>query len=279
MPEHTLFHLVFLCQVLLISFFYPGRILRRMKYLFDTYPPSTYPKLYPRPIESYERTRRTYRIVNHFILALGLAILAVLFGYSRSGEWDHAIAAWYFLLQCVPVMLLDLSSLRESRLMRRANSRTTRTAELQPRRLFDFVSPGLVATAIVTYVGFVLLVLYMRRFEFPWFGGYWNIVGVTIANLIFAAVIFRSMYGKKLNPHQASEDRMRQIETVVTILVFVSIAATLFVALNVVLAALDRRDLQPVTQSLYFQLLAVISFRAYRKDSTNYEVYKEEIPA
>ena len=277
MPEHMLFHFVFLCQVLLISFYYPRRILKRMRYVFDTYPPSTYPKLYPRPIEYYEKARRNYRIMNLCVLVAGLLTLAVLLGYSRrSGKWDHVIAMWFFLVQFIPVMLLDLSSLKESRLMRNADPRTTRKAELHPRHLFDFVSPAMIGVATITYIAFVLLVLYIRQFDFPWFGGYWNIVGVTIVNLCFAGIIFRYMYGKKLNPHQAYEDRMSQIETIVTILVFVSIAATLFIALNVVLAALELRDLQPIVQSLYFQLLAVICFRAYRIDYKNYDVYKED---
>ena len=276
MPEHMFFHVVFLSQILLISFYYSRQILSRMRYAFETYPPSTYPKLYPKPIEYYEKTRRNYRILNLFILLAGLLILAVLLSYSRSGEWDHVIAMWYFLVQFFPVMLLDLSTLKEFKLMRNANSRTTRKAELHPRRLFDFISPTIISMAIITYVGFVLLILYIRQFEFPWFGGYWNIVGVTAINLCFAGIILRYMYGKKLNPHQAYEDRIRHIETIVKVLVFTSIAATMFIAINVVLAALDLRNLQPIAQSLYFQLLAVICFQAYRIDYTNFEVYKED---
>ena len=278
MPEHMLFYFVFLGQILLISFYYPRKILSRMRYVFDTYPPSTYPKLYPKPIEYYEKARRNYRTINLFILLAGLLILAVLLGYSRSGEWDHVIAQWYFLVQFFPVMLLDLSSLKEFKLMRNANSLTTRKAELHPRRLFDFISPTIIGMAIITYIAFILLVLYIRQFEFPWFGGYWNIVIVTAFNLFFAGIIFWYMYGKKLNPHQAYEDRIRHIEIIVKMLVFLSVAATMFIALSVVLAALDLRHLQSIAQCLYFQLLAVISLQGYyRSDYTkNFEVYKED---
>ena len=112
MPEHMLFHFVFLCQILLISWYYPRKMLGRMRYVLETYPPSTYPKLYPKPIEYYEKARRSYRIMNRVILLAGLLLLAVLLGYSRSGKWYHVIAMWYFFVQCLPVMLLDLSSLR-----------------------------------------------------------------------------------------------------------------------------------------------------------------------
>ena len=92
MPEHIFFHVVFLSQILLISFYYPRKMLNRMRYVFERYPPSTYPKLYPKPIEYYKKSQRKYRIMNLSILLAGLLILAVLLVYSRSGKWDHAIA-------------------------------------------------------------------------------------------------------------------------------------------------------------------------------------------
>ncbi len=277
MPEHMLFHVVFLSQILLISFYYPRQILSRMRYVFETYPPSTYPKLYPRPIEYYEKAQRNYRSVNIFILLAGLLILAVLLRYSRSGAWDHVIATWYYIVQLSPVLLIDLRSLKEFILMRNANSSTTRKAQLHPRRLFDFISPTIIGMAITTYIAFVLLVLYIRQFDFPWFGGYWNIVAVTSLNLLIAGIILWCMYGKTLNPHQAYQDRIRHIEILVKILVFVSIAATMSIALSVVLAALDLRNLQPIARSLYCQLLAVICLRAYyRNYYINFEVYKED---
>ncbi len=276
MPEHSLFYVALLSQVFLISVFFPRRILGRMKYVFATYPPSEYPKLYPKPVEHYESRHRNYRIMNGAILLAGIALIAMLIGISRTGRWDHVIATWYFLIQLSPVMLLDLSALKELKLMRDARSRSTRKAELHPRRLRDFVSPTLLSMAIVTYVAFVALILYVRQFEFPWFGGYWNIVGVTAVNLTFAGVALWHMYGKKLNPHQAYEDRMRQIESLVRIAAFTSIAATIFIAISVVLAAADARHLQSVVQCLYFQLLAVIGLQGYLVKITNFEVYKED---
>ena len=218
MPEHMLFHIVFLCQVLLVSFYLPRKILGRMRYLFETYPPSTHPKLYARPIAHYEKSERNYRIMNRVILLAGLLLLAVLLGYSRSGEWDHVVAMWFALVQYFPVMLLDLSSLREARLMR--DSCATRKAELHPRRLLDFVSPTMIGLAIVTYVAFVALILYVRQFEFPWFGGYWNIAGVTIGNLFLAGSIFRQIYGKETESapgtrrsNEAHRDRHKNNDT------------------------------------------------------------------
>ena len=275
MPDNILFYAVFLSQILLISFYFPRKMLKRISYVFATYPPSQYPRLYPEPIEYYEKAQRNYRNLNVAVLLVGLLLLAVFLGDSRSGEWDMGNFVFpYFMIQFFPVMLLEIRSFKYYRLMRKADSRTTRKAELQPRRLFDFISPAMIGLALLVYFAFIALILYIRQFDFPWFGGYWNIVGVTAANVFFAAIVAWNMYGKKRDPYQAYEDRKRQIELVVQQMVFMSIAATTFMAIEVVLASLDLRDLQPTVMSLYFQLIAVNCLRALRIDNINFAVYK-----
>ena len=49
MGETTLFCFVFLSQVVLISWFYPRRVIGDSKYVLRNFPPSTHPKLYPYP--------------------------------------------------------------------------------------------------------------------------------------------------------------------------------------------------------------------------------------
>jgi len=275
MPDNILFYVVFLSQILLISFYFPRKMLKRISYVFATYPPSQYPRLYPEPIEYYEKARRNYRNLNVGVLLVGLSLLAVLLGDSRSGEWDVGNFVFpYFMIQFFPMMLLEIRSFKYYRLMRKADSRTTRKAELQPRRLFDFISPTMIGLALLVYFAFIALILYIRQFDFPWFGGYWNIVGVTAGNIFFAAIVAWNMYGKKRDPYQAYEDRKRQIELVVQQMVFMSIAATTFMALEVILASLDLRDLQPTVMSLYFQLIAVVCLRTLRIDNINFAVYK-----
>ena len=74
-------------------------------------------------------------------------------------------------------------------LKRNTDSHTVRTAELRPRRLFDFVSPAVIGLATLVYVSFVAFIIYVRQFDFPWFGGYVNIAIVTAMNLFFAGSI------------------------------------------------------------------------------------------
>ena len=70
--EAILFFFVFLSQVLLISWFYPRRVVSHMRRVLEKYPPSTHPKLYPLPVEYYERRLRNFARLNLAIVVAGL---------------------------------------------------------------------------------------------------------------------------------------------------------------------------------------------------------------
>jgi hypothetical protein len=200
-----LYYVVFLAQVLLISYVLPRKVLDRLRFVVETYPPAQYPRLYPVTMDKVERAQRNYRGLN----------------------------------------------------------------------LFDFVSPAEICLAAVVYVTFVGLILYVGRFDFPWFGGNLNIAIVSAINIFFALVILNSLYGKKKDPFQAPEDRARQIGITIRTAVWTSILATIFIALNIGLGAFDLGQLKPIAFSMYIQLLALLSFRAYGIDNVNFEVYRE----
>ena len=152
--SYFVFYLVVLSQVLLLSFYLPRTVLRRLRRVIDEHPPSTYPKLYPMSIEVVERGLRRYRIMNLLILLAGLALVFAGI-YAPSADmlnWDNqAVLALYACLQFSPMLLVERSGLKYYRLMRKANVRTTRRADLQPRRLLDFVSPEFLGLAILAY--------------------------------------------------------------------------------------------------------------------------------
>lgn len=274
-----LFYFVFLSQVLLISFYFPRKILGRVKHVVEKYPPSAYPRLYPVSLDVMKKAQRTYWNMNLFALLAGIVLVFVglLWPSEDMLHWDsESVLVIYLLLQYSPMIIAATAGFTYFNLMRKADSRSTRKAELRRRSVLDFVSPAVLGLAIFVYVAFVLLIVYVRQFEFPWFGGYSNIVGITVANLVFAGVIVHNLYGKKKDPYQAYEDRARQIGVTIRGLVWTSILATAFVALSIGLAAFDLRHLQPITLSLYFQTVAVITFRATRIDDVNFEVYRED---
>lgn len=73
MTETLLFYAAYASQILFLSFYFPRKVLGRMRQTIDTYPPSEYPKLYPEPLHDIERKLRTYRSLNGAIVLLGLA--------------------------------------------------------------------------------------------------------------------------------------------------------------------------------------------------------------
>lgn len=274
-----LFYFVFLSQVLLISFYFPRKILGRVKHVVENYPPSDYPRLYPMSLDFANKAQRNYRNMNLFVLLAGIALVLVglLWPSEEMLDWDSdSILVIYLLLQYSPMIIAATAGFTYFNLMRKADSRSTRKAELRRRSVLDFVSPAVLGLAIFVYVAFVVLIVYVRQFDFPWFGGYVNIAGLTAMNLVFAGVIVHNLYGKKKDPYQAYEDRARQIGVTIRGLVWTSMLATGFIALSIGLAAFELRHLQPISLSLYFQVLAVITFRATRIDDVNFDVYRED---
>lgn len=280
MPAHIwLFYAVVLSQVFLVSFVFPRQLLSRVRSVVETYPPSTYPKLYPVPVEDVEKAQRTYKHLNTFALLAGLILVSTSV-YTRRIEmlnWDsQAVLFLYTVLQLSPHVFAARRVGKYFKRMRQVNPRTTRNAELHPRRVFDFISPTMVGMAIFTYVAFIALVLYIRRDPFSGFAGYWNIALITALNLLFAGIVFRTLYGKKVDPHRTYVDRLREMQLNVKIMAFASIAGTLSIALGLVLPAFDLRHLTDIFSSLYIQVLIVLLVRVFRTDDMNYEVYKED---
>jgi hypothetical protein len=280
MPEgQTLFYVVLVSQILLLSLYLPGKVLRRVRYVTETYPPSSYPRLYPVTADVRERAERNYRNLNRFALLIGFGLVFIGI-YSPSEEmlhWDSiSVLTIYMALQYSPLIIAATSGFTYFNVKRKMDRRTTRKAELHPRRLFDFISPTVVAIALVVYVAFVGLIVYVSQFDFPWFGGYWNIVGITVLYLFLAGTIVQILYGKKKDPYQTHDDRIRQIDLNVKLMVYSSIIGTLFVGIAIGLHAFDFEALIPVALSLYCQILALLSFRTLRIDNVNFEVYKED---
>ena len=274
----TFFHLALLSQIIVLSYYLPKKVYDRIRYVLHAYAPSKYPNLYPEPVERYEKATRTYKWANVATFLVGLGLLTALILTTRSGEWDSAIVTWYYMLQMSPLVLAELWAVRHYRQMREMDARTTRSAELQPRRLLDFVSPVLVGVAAFVYFAFCAFVVYIRQFDYPWFGGYLNIVIITAFNVVLGAIVIRKLRGKKLDPYQDHGDRMSQLGLVINQLFLMSIAATLYAAITITLASLELRHVQASANCLYFVVLFTIFYGKLRIDNLNFEVYRADSP-
>ena len=292
--EAILFFLVFSSQVLLISWFYPRRVVGRMREVLRKYPPSTHPKLYPLPIEYYQHRLRNCARLNLAIVVAGLLIIAALaFGmfftewngaivtpWSTSGEWDAAIVIPFFFVQIAGFAYLQLSGLKHYKAMAKAGPPRVRTTELRPRRLFDFVSPAMLVAAVLAYIAFIAFVLYYRTFEFPWFTAAGNIIGITAMNLLMAVSVGVVLRGRRADFHQAPQDRLNLIKVSVRLSLLLSIAAPLAIIAMLLTKLLAGSDfLEPVVNSLYVQVIALaMIWPSYRfpSDKIDFDVYRHD---
>lgn len=279
MLEQHLFSIAFLSQVILASIYIPSRIVRRMSFVFETYPPSTHPLLYSKPFDEYVRMQRRYRLANQVIAGIGFLVLAASMFVPRGREVMNAMAFLFFLLQVLPLVWIEATVRKELKLMRSLNPRTTRTAELNPRRLFDVLSPALFWTVVFVYLAFWVFVAWFRQFDYPWFGGFINNLIITGVNVFFASILLWFMYGKKLNPYQSTEDRMRITRRLATVMCLVSIAVTLYAVITILISAEDARAFQPFARSVYFQVVILLSVQTYRVDSLDFDVYRGDAQA
>jgi hypothetical protein len=296
----ALYTLVFLCQIYVASIHYPRAMVRRTRQVISRFPPGEYPKLYPglrtrsqRDAEDADTdtyTERLYRrtgaflTLNYLIAAVGLALVAWMYlsGYSPSPKGGAEIYVMaYFFLQALPLLYAAYKEMQTNKHLRETFDAPKRRAELKPRRLFDYVSPLAVVAAAALYTLWLAFFLTGR----PQDTSATSVESlVTIAlisgmNIAYALIIGRYIYGRKINPYQASADQDREIRTTAHILTMSSIMVSLFLILT---QAADRYALEvfdPVMASFYMQLCLIFgigeTFRRIRLDQMDFDVYKD----
>lgn len=279
MTVYEILNLVFIGQIILISIIIPIGIKQRINNLMGEHPPSEFPKLYPVSIETIKYTISTFNILNGLMILIGAAVLAVTMftGSEELLNWDtQSVLTIYFSMQYIPFIFLGTSGLKYHQMMRQVNQKPQRSAQLKRRNVFDYASTLMVTTAAFTFLIYVMTVIYVEQNPFPGFVGYWNILFVTLLNLFYFIMIQRLIGGKKIDPHQAHEDRMNQISLVVKLLVLASIACNVFLTTNLVLSTMDLRHIGDIIQSLYFSLIAIMASQITIYEPENYDVYRAE---
>ncbi len=278
MSVNFLLYAVFISQIFIISYFLPLKLKMRADKIMTNYPPEKYPKLYP--LSYAEIVSKIHQLMLLTYAGLGIGILIVMHGlYFQTDEmlgWDsQSVIMIFYIIQVIPLAFLALFGERYFKKMRSVNKTSIRTALLAPRSLTSYASKRLIGLAIIVYILFVILVAVISRYPFDGFAGYINVFGVTLLNGFFALIIFKYVYGKKIDPHQSDEDRFKQVSRVVKLMLFSSIAATLSISIHFLLSAFDLRHLNDVVASIYYQLIMLVMIMTSIKDNENFEVYKE----
>jgi hypothetical protein len=201
MQDNILFYLVFLIQLVLISYYLPNRILARMRHVITNYPPSEYPKLYPQAVGDYQQSHRRYQRFNHFVLAVGVCIIAgdAWWSATYGGGIAEVFPVAFGMIQFIPMMWLELSEYGQFKLMRKVNANTKRKAELSRRRLFDHVSPALVLTVVGLFLATITLDFYWNDFKLQWGGDVLiRAITLTVCNVLFMLIVRFNLHGKNL---------------------------------------------------------------------------------
>jgi hypothetical protein len=280
MQDNFAFLLVFLSQILVISVYLPLRRYSLQQEVFDTYPPSEYPKYYPRGIE-FERKRQVKgRNIPLLIALVGIMVFCVAWASDYSQVMMTRVVFAFCVVQLFPVVLWGLWEAQRPYQMQAKDQSTTRKAQLHVRHLFDFVSPLSVGIAVATY-GLASFALGYIYFNDLWAVEVrWKLPALLAINALMVVGfgglgVFHTMYGKRIDPHLTNVDRMRRIASGIKIMVLMSIAYSMFILLLVILQSADMvLELNAVFTSIFYQCVIVYGVVLSGRDR-NFDVYRE----
>ncbi|TDR19457.1 hypothetical protein [Marinicella litoralis] len=283
MTNLSIFTLVFMTQIFLLSVFYPGKLLQRMRTIQKKYPESTHPKLYPKSTNYYQKMSSFYGIINGLIFILGWVIVYYVHeGSLVSEKGINQMLPWvYFMIQMIPTWLLEIFGFRLSKLMKQEDTRKQKSATLAPRRLTEYVSPQLLSAVIITYFVFVVIAFYIEGCKFELDGKAFQMsVILLLCYAFFFGMMSWLIYGKKPDPYQSKTDRIKTITLVIKTYCYTMMACAFFMVFALAVSIHGLKSMMPVAMSLFLQFIVVISMgymlHNNRLEDINFDVYRAD---
>jgi len=287
--ELILFYLVYLGQVALLSYYMPKKVYARMEYVIETYPPEKYPKFYTSKSADvaewkWKALMRFLKIFSSitFFLGLGLLIMALVNDYSPYDTNLEIIVILYVILQLFPILVISVAEFKQYKMMRASNVSSKRKTELVPRRLFDFISPVFVVSALLLIAGNISFDVYIADID-PQdnYDLLFKILSTNIVHIYFICFAAWYLYGKKQDPYQTLKDRRKVLKGVVRTAVYGSMAASIFFFSDTAVGHFDVAHFDPLLMSFYFQMIIWYSFHVVFNsmpiEEINFEVYKADL--
>ena len=106
---------------------------------------------------------------------------------------------------------------------------------------------------------------------------------MTVTNGLLALVGAFHLYGRKLDPHQATQDRIQVISVNLKVGLFISMALSVFIAMRAADDLYNLDFLDAVIMSVYFQVIALLSLgyslNNIKLDNIDFDVYKNDAAA
>lgn len=282
----AIFYVVFATQILFVSVYLPAKTLRRIDFVRKNFPRETHPNLYPEGASSLfsnsSGLRVVYRYANRIVALVGFAILVAMFA---TGFEPHPLGGsevgvmLYFTLQALPIIILSICEYEQSKGMRLAFKKAKRSADLAPRRLFDFISPAWVIAAVIAYFCWLGLFIYDTNLDGPWqTNHYISVLIISLLNVGYVFYIARIALVKKQDPFKSAKDHNKQVSAAVKTMVFSSTIVSLFSILTIAADRYGFEILDPVMTSIFLQACLLFGYNLVLNmqpvDELDFDVYK-----
>ena len=280
MWSNNILYFCFLIQILFISFYIPSRIVAQMKTVLEQFSPSEYPKLYPVSKDAIEKWIGHYWLANMVVLCVGLCILfhgfytgaEQMLGFSNKG-----VVFAYFMLQYLPILLLEYSNCNYLKKMRQSDHGAKRKAVLSRRSFFDYVDGMWLFATLFSHLIFAGVIIFFMLNPFKGFGGLSNVLILFIMDVFFVSIVAWNIFGKKRNPHQSAEDRDKILKNITTAMFLTVNLVIIFIVFNLFNKAYGSPALKDTGLVVYFIVLSVISMRSMIVDvkTLDFDVYRD----
>jgi hypothetical protein len=268
MVEAYSFLAAFPFQILMMSVLMPAWFISYARRQAASIPPERLRRLYPGidHRQALERYLSRYRTVNIVIALLGVPLLIWFFVYMKRVDWTdgpvEALITAYFMAQSLPFGYVIFIAAKHSDVIKNL-SEPKRSALLERRGLFDFVSPSMVALAALAYFLFAGYLYYIAQNPFPNVVIAKTIGAVTLVYVVNSIAVYWTLYGQMPNPYEPRASRARTIGLGVKACVYSCVAVVFFVSLNLTLVRLDLQRWEPFALSVLFVICALLCASAF----------------
>ncbi|XQW86097.1 hypothetical protein ACOYR1_04995 [Thalassotalea piscium] len=277
--------MLFCSQIGLLSYYYPKKITQRIDFVLSHYPADEYPKLYPVCPEKIIRIKNQYLWLNYLCIVIGIGLI-INYGIIPEDYKTHLnvlddIPLLYGMIQYLPIIFLEVLCYKQLKLMRELYQQSSRSAELQPRRLSDYISTSYIILAVVVYLSFIAFEFAINNFSFTQ-DFIIKLAAVTLANTLFIVMAAVNIYGKKRDPFQSVENRFKQTKFSIASFVFISIFMNLYLMMHSWVNIYQYNYAEIMINTLYFQIIALFMLttllNSFKVEEINFESYKKDQP-
>ncbi|MFC3122248.1 hypothetical protein [Agaribacter flavus] len=281
MWNEILFFAVFLLQVFMLSLYYPNKVLERISYIFKHYPMETHEKLYPEGFEKASKGKTIFEFLARVILVISLIVYAVMaleiFVHGKGVEQLDHVPLLLGLVQVVPFFVLELFGFKHLKKMRAKSDAKKRSASLQVRSILRYV--GSIELSVAAFVLLLCICLIVSINEFTLnFEVSTLLATLALSNGLFLALAYKLVYGKKIDPYQAEEDRELMTSSALRSFLLVSILISVYFIFDQLANIYPLSSWAGTINSLYWLTIAFYSFGLGMKTinikDVNYDVYK-----